>query len=133
MEDSAELESQLVESLNSVKTIKQFGIEDFANIQTENRSIKLLNTTYQSGLNSIFSSESSAANNLLFTIILLWVGSYFTLNNEITAGTLFSFYAIIGYFTSPVASLINVNKTVQNALIAADRLFEIMDLEREDE
>lgn len=133
MEDSAELESQLVESLNSVKTIKQFGIEEFANLKTENRFIKLLNTIYRSGINSIFSSESSSAINLLFTIVLLWVGSYFALDNEITAGTLFSFYAIIGYFTSPISSLINVNKTVQNALIASDRLFEIMDLEREDE
>lgn len=133
MEDAAELESQLVESLNSVKTIKQFGIEDFTNIKTENRFIKLLNTIYRSGINSIFSSESSGFVNFLFTIILLWVGSYLVLDNELTVGTLFSFYAIIGYFTSPVASLIGVNKTVQNALIAADRLFEIMDLEREAE
>ncbi len=43
----------------------------------------------------------------------------------------FPFYALIGYFTSPVASLISMNKTIQNAMIAADRLFEIMDLERE--
>jgi len=43
-----------------------------------------------------------------------------------------SFYAIIGYFMNPVASLIGANKQIQNALIAADRLFEIMDLERED-
>jgi ATP-binding cassette subfamily B protein len=133
MEDSAELESQLVESLNSVKTIKQFGIEDFTNIKTENRFIKLLNTIYRSGINAIFSNESSGSVNFLFTIILLWAGSYLVLDNELTAGTLFSFYAIIGYFTSPVASLIGVNKTVQNALIAADRLFEIMDLERESE
>lgn len=133
MEDAAELESQLVESLNSVKTIKQFGIEDFTNMKTENRFIKLLNTIYRSGINSIFSSESSGSVNFLFTIILLWVGSYLVLDNELTTGTLFSFYAIIGYFTSPVASLIGVNKTVQNALIAADRLFEIMDLEWESE
>ena len=32
----------------------------------------------------------------------------------------------------PVASLIGTNKQIQNALIAADRLFEIMDLEREE-
>lgn len=44
-----------------------------------------------------------------------------------------SFYAIIGYFTGPVSSLIGANKSFQNALIAADRLFEIMDLEGEDE
>jgi ATP-binding cassette subfamily B protein len=42
------------------------------------------------------------------------------------------FYALTGYFTSPAMSLIGANKTIQNALIAADRLFEIMDLERED-
>lgn len=131
MEDAAELESQLVESLNSVKTIKQFGIEEFANIKTETRFIKLLNTIYRSGVNSIFSNESSGFINFLFTVILLWFGSYLVLDNELTAGTLFSFYAIIGYFTSPVASLIGVNKTIQNALIAADRLFEIMDLESE--
>ena len=33
---------------------------------------------------------------------------------------------------NPVASLIGANKQIQNALIAADRLFEIMDLEREE-
>jgi ATP-binding cassette, subfamily C, bacteriocin exporter len=38
---------------------------------------------------------------------------------------------LIGYFTGPVASLIGMNKSIQNALIAGDRLFEIMDLERE--
>ena len=35
----------------------------------------------------------------------------------------------IGYFTAPVASLIGMNKTIQDASIAADRLFEIMDIE----
>lgn len=133
IEDSADLESQLVESLNSVKTIKQFGIEDFSNLKTETRFIKLLNTIYRSGVNSIFSNESTAFVTFLFTIIMLWVGSYFVIDNEITPGTLFSFYAVIGYFTGPVTSLIGANKTVQNALIAADRLFEIMDLEREEE
>jgi ATP-binding cassette subfamily B protein len=44
-----------------------------------------------------------------------------------------SFYALIGYLTGPVSSLIGMNKTIQNALIAADRLFEIMDLEREND
>ncbi|MCK7555322.1 ATP-binding cassette domain-containing protein [Chitinophaga sedimenti] len=43
-----------------------------------------------------------------------------------------SFYAILGYFTGPAMSLISANKSMQDALIAADRLFEIMDLEQED-
>ncbi|WP_394803657.1 peptidase domain-containing ABC transporter [Niabella hibiscisoli] len=38
---------------------------------------------------------------------------------------------MIGYLTGPAASLINANKNIQDALIAADRLFEIIDLETE--
>lgn len=131
MENGAELESQLVESLNSVNTIKSFGLESHANIKTETRFIGLLKTVYSSGMNSIFSGSSSEFFSRLFTIILLWVGAGFVLDNEITPGELLSFYALIGYFTGPVSSLIGMNKVVQNAMIAADRLFEIMDLERE--
>ncbi len=133
MENAAELESQLVESLNSVRTIKQFGIEEFANIKTETRFIKLLRTVYKSGINSLFTGTSTEFLSRIFTIILLWSGSYFVINQEISPGELLSFYAIIGYFTSPAAGLIGMNKVIQNALIAADRLFEIMDLERESE
>lgn len=131
MEHSAELESQLVESLNSVRTIKQFGIEDFSNMKTEVRFIGLLKTVFKSGKNSMFSTYSSEVISKVFTIILLWVGSYFVIDNEITPGELLSFYAIIGYFMGPISGLIGANKSIQNALIAADRLFEIMDLERE--
>ncbi len=133
MEKSADLESQLVESLNSVGTIKRFGLENFANIKTEVRFIDLLKSGYTSALNSLFTGTSSTLVSRAFTIILLWSGSYFVIDRSITPGELLSFYAIIGYFTGPVASLIGANKTIQNALIAADRLFEIMDLEREED
>ncbi|WP_428743381.1 peptidase domain-containing ABC transporter [Tenacibaculum sp.] len=132
MERSADLESQLVESLNSVGTIKRFGLESFANVKTETRFISLLHIGYKSALNSVFSGTSTTFIAQLFTIILLWSGSYFVIERQITAGELMSFYAIIGYFMNPVASLIGANKQIQNALIAADRLFEIMDLEREE-
>lgn len=131
MENAAELESQLVESLNSVSTIKSFGLEHHANIKTETRFIGLLKTVYTSGMNSIFSGSSAEFLSRLFTIILLWVGAGFVLDNQITPGELLSFYALIGYFTGPVGSLIGMNKVIQNAMIAADRLFEIMDLEME--
>lgn len=133
MERSAELESQLVESVNSVRTIKQLGLEDHANRKTETRFVKLLQTTYRSGMNSIFSGNASELVSRLFTIILLWVGSYYVIEGAISPGELLGFYALIGYFTGPAKGLIGMNKTIQNALIAADRLFEIIDLEGEAE
>lgn len=131
MEKSAELESQLVESLNAMGTIKRFGLEGFANIKTETRFVKLLETIFISAKNSVWSGTTSELVSRLFTIILLWAGSGFVLDKELTPGELFSFYALIGYFTGPASSLIGANRVVQDALIAADRLFEILDLERE--
>ena len=133
MENAADLESQLVESLNSVSTIKQFGLEAFANIKTETRFVQLLKTVYRSGLNSVFSGNASQFTSRIFTIILLWVGAGFVLQGSITPGELLSFYAIIGYFTGPVSELVGMNRTIQDAMIAADRLFEIMDLDKEEQ
>jgi ABC-type bacteriocin transporter len=131
MEKTAELENQLVESVTAVSTIKRFGLEDFTNLKTEIRFINLLRTIYTSGMNSLWVNNAGSFISGLFSVILLWTGATFVVANMITAGELLSFYAIIGYFTGPVVSLIGMNKVLQDARIAADRLFEIMDLERE--
>jgi len=131
MEESAELESQLVESLNAVGTIKRFGLEDYANVKTETRFIELLRTVYKSGKSSVFSGVATESIARLLTILLLWIGAGYVLDGQITPGELFSFYTLIAYFTNPATALITANKTIQDALIAADRLFEIMDLEIE--
>jgi ABC-type bacteriocin transporter len=131
MEQSAELESQLVEGLNNVATIKRFGLESFTNEKTETHFIGLLRTIYKSGLNSVFSGTSTEIIARMLTIVLLWIGAGYVLDGEITPGELFSFYTLIGYFTGPATSLIGANKSIQDAMIASDRLFEIMDLEIE--
>jgi ATP-binding cassette subfamily B protein len=133
MERAADLEAQLVESLNSAGTIKRFGLEDFSNLKTETRFVSLLEIIYKSGLNSIFSSGSTSLISQLITILVLWVGAGYAIGSQITPGELLSFYSVVGYFTGPVTSVIGFNRTLQDAGIAADRLFEIFDLEIEDE
>ena len=59
MEDAAELETQLVESVSHVRTIKEFEIEEFTNLKTENKFVKLLFTGFKSGLNSVFAGTST--------------------------------------------------------------------------
>ncbi len=131
MEQSATFESHLVESLQSSECSKQFNLNKRMQLMAEEKLNKLLDTLYRSGLNSIAVSGSTELINRIFTIALLWIGSYFVIRQEITPGKLISFYALLGYFTGPVSSLIGANKTYQNALIAADRLFEIFQLKPE--
>lgn len=133
MESSADLESQLVESLNSIATIKRFGVEDFANLKTENRFVLLLKDTYKSIYGAILANNGVQFVSTGITIVVLWIGSTLVIDKAITPGTLMLFYSLVGYVLSPISSLINSNQTIQDALIAADRLFQIMDLEVEEE
>ncbi|HVI48033.1 MAG TPA: peptidase domain-containing ABC transporter [Chitinophaga sp.] len=131
MENSADLGGQLVESLNAAATIKRFGLETYANLKTENRFVVLLKTIFHSTRMNIYLSGISGFTTSTFTVILLWCGATFVIDRQMTPGELLSFYAVTGYFTGPMLSLIGANKSIQDALIAADRLFEIMDLEQE--
>lgn len=131
MESSAELESQLVESLNSIATIKRFGIESFANMKTEMRFVHLLKNTYTSIYGAILANGGIEFISAGTTVAILWAGSNFVIDKDITPGTLMVFYSLVGYVLTPVGKLISSNQTIQDAMIAADRLFQIMDLERE--
>lgn len=133
MEQTAELESQLVESLSAIATIKRFGLEEHTHIKTERRLIPLLRTIYRASLNSIFSGTSVEMISQLLTIVLLWAGAGYVLTHQITPGELFSLYTLVAYFIGPTAVLIGTNNTIQEAMIASDRLFEIMDLDREND
>lgn len=132
MEQAADLNAQLVESVNTAGTIKRFGLEEYEDIKTESRFVTYIKTIYRSSINALWASMSSSAISRLFTIILLWVGTGFVLKSVITSGELMSFYALISYFIGPIASLVGINRTYQDAKIAASRLFEIMDLDMEE-
>jgi ABC-type bacteriocin/lantibiotic exporter with double-glycine peptidase domain len=131
MERSASLEDLFVESLRASTHIRQYNLEPLNQQRAEQKLNRLLDTVYRSGINSIVAAGSTETVNRLFIIILLWLGSFFVIGGSLTAGQLLTFYALMGYFTGPVNGLIGANKTYQNALIAADRLFEIFHLELE--
>lgn len=131
MEESADLESNLVESINGVETIKRFGLEKLVSQKTEGAFIKVLKTGFKSTKFGIYSSSATGMLTQIFTISILYFGCYYVFNNDLSAGTLLAFNAITGRFTGPVQKLIGANASVQGALIAADRLFELMDIHRD--
>src|SRR5690606_11586349 len=132
MEDAAELESQFVESIRSAATVKRFGLEKYVSKNTESRFSKFLNSIYKSGTVGLWIGNSNQIIVGLQIVSLLWIGATFVVNGYITVGELLSFYAIIGYFSGPISSIIGMNKILQDAMIASDRLFEIMDLDPEE-
>ena len=129
MERASDLQAQLVESLGAVQTIKRFGLEEFSNLRTEGRFVRLLRGIYGMGVAGVTINTASQVIARVSTIALLWMGSGLVIDRQMTPGELMSCYAVLGYMLGPIASLVGATRTVQDALIAADRLFEIMDLE----
>ncbi len=130
-EESAGLDSQMFESLNTIATIKRLGLEELAYVKIETQLIKLLRLSYKSGRTTLFSNSVVQSISQLFTIISLWVGAGYVLDNDLSPGQFFSYYALIAYFTGPAISLVSANKLIQDAIVASDRLFEVMDLNTE--
>ena len=132
MEDTASLEDHFVETLQASTYIRQHNLYEQIRLRTEQRLNHLLDSVYRSGIGSISAGGITEAVNRLFTVILLWTGTLFIIRGSMTPGNLLTFYALMGYLTGPLNGLIGANRIFQNAMIAADRLFEIFQLEPEE-
>ena len=131
MEDSAQLTSYMVESLNGIQTVKAYNAERKTKQETEIRFVKLLRSVFNlSKANNIQSSLKTLVE-LVGGVIILWVGGVSVINGEMTMGSLITFNSLLIYFLDPIKNLINLQPQIQTAVVAADRLGEILDLEAE--
>lgn len=64
-------------------------------------------------------------------LLILWFGSLMVIRNEITLGQLLTFNALLAYFLSPLKNLIGLQQQIQSAVVASERLSEIIDLDLE--
>ena len=131
MENNAQVTSYLVETLNGIETVKAFHAEDKAQAKTDNLFVKLLKSVFKGGM--IMNAEQTLTNTVstIGGTVILWVGVVNVLNGNMTLGSLITFNALLAYFLDPVKNLINLQPTMQTAIVAAERLGEILDLELE--
>lgn len=131
MEDNAQLTSYLVESLNGIQTVKAYNAERKANRETEIKFVKLLKSIFDLSWVSNLQSSLKIFVELVGGVVILWVGSVCVIKGQITIGQLITFNSLLVYFLDPVKNLINLQPQMQTAVVAADRLGEILDLEAE--
>lgn len=131
MEDNSQLTSYLVESLNGIQTVKAFNAERKVNMETESKFIKLLKSIFKLSLTTNIQALLKGFVELVGGIVILWVGGYQVLKGNMSVGSLLTFNSLLAYFLSPMKNLINLQPELQTAMVAAERLGEILDLELE--
>ncbi len=131
MENNAQLTSYLVESLNGIQTVKAFNGERTVQTETEFKFIRLLKSIFKLACISNAQEGLKTFVEAVGGVVILWVGAYSVLQGNMTIGSLVSFNALLVYFLDPIKNLINLQPTLQTAMVASDRLGEVLDLEIE--
>lgn len=130
MESAANLEAHLVESIGSVTTIRYLAVEDHFCKKAADKMEKLLGDAYKFSVKQLGVERSADFVTRLFTVALLWAGSYYVVIGNLSTGALVSFYSLLACFTVPLLNIMGAGRLYGDAKVAADRLFEIMDLKR---
>ena len=131
MENNAQLTSYMVESLNGIQTVKAYNAERKVNLETESKFIRLLRSVFKLSWVSNLQGSLVGFVELTGGTVILWVGAYNVIKGNLTIGQLITFNSLLAYFLDPVKNLINLQPQMQTAIVAADRLGEILDLEPE--
>ena len=131
MVQSAVLNSQMIESLRGIETIKCNACEDRELEALEREYIKSLKISLRSSKISTGQSLISSVIMTVLNMVTTYVGITQVLNGQLTLGGYMAFSTLSGYFTSPVSELISMQMSIQEASISMKRLTEIMDYESE--
>lgn len=128
MENSAKFYAHLIEDISGVDTIKAFGVESARCDQGEGHLLRLVQSEFTLQKLGISMGTAGAFVTGIAGTIILWFGGHRVISGALTIGELMFFYTLLGYLLDPLERLAAVNLKLQEALVAVDRLYQIMDL-----
>jgi len=131
MEKQAMLNSQIIDSLKGIETVKSFGVEDSTLEKMENKYIQAIRVGYKESVLSNVQGALSGIIGNIGNIVLMFIGASAVMNGEITLGSLFAFVSLSGYFMDPIGRLVSLQLQIQEANIAMKRMSELYDIEEE--
>ena len=70
-------------------------------------------------------SAIKSGTKLILNVAVLWVGAQLVMKNTISVGQLVTYNALLGYFTDPLQSIIDLQTKLQAASVANNRLNEV--------
>lgn len=132
METNAQLQAYFKESIDGLETVKSACAEDRVKEESGSRLAAFINAVVKNSFVSMTQDTLADTVELIGTVLILWIGFAMVLAGQVTIGELITFYSLLSFFTGPVKNLIELQPTIQTAMVAADRLNDILDLRKED-
>ena len=131
MEGSARYSAHAIEDITGVATIKALGVQRQRGAVRDTRLVGVIQSAFGLRVLGVSMNSMSTLITGAAGIAVLWYGGHRTMQGALTVGQLMFFYTMLGHLLGPLERLASVNLQIQDALVAAGRLFEIMDLDTE--
>jgi subfamily B ATP-binding cassette protein MsbA len=130
-EKIGDMASTMQESLAGVRVVKAFGREEAAGLRFRESNKALLRATMKAIQVSSLGSSNMEVIGVLGIALYIWYGGYLVIHGAMTTGAFFSFLTAVFMAYTPIRRLAGANNTIQQALSASERVFDVLDLENE--
>ena len=130
---SAEADSQMVESVTGVGTLKATAAERRIRWKLEGLIVKSLNVQFRTALWGMGTISVGNLLRMLNIIVLFWYGAHLVINGELSIGQLVAFNLLVGNITTPILNVVDLWREFQEINIAFERLNDVFDAKPEED
>ncbi len=132
-EENSQLITKLKESIDNIESVRNLCREEKEYGILSQKNANVLNYLYKGEV--ISKVQSALLENIegIGALCILWFGSFLVIHGKLSLGDLISFQSLMRFFIEPFRQLIELQLQVQGALIAMDRLNDVLDICSEDE
>jgi subfamily B ATP-binding cassette protein MsbA len=130
-EGMADMTAILEESITGIRVVKAFNQGDFEKKRFDRYSVRHLRQYIKMQMWGALSSPTSELLGTLSMIVILWYGGSQVFDGKLAPENLFLFVGAMLWVITPVKNLSKLNTVIQQCRAAAERVFVMLDLERE--
>jgi ATP-binding cassette, subfamily B, bacterial MsbA len=128
-EKAAAVNTVLQENISGMRVNKAFAMEDESIRKFEQRNRESVEAALGTRAIQSVTGPSIQLIQTFSTCLILWYGGSLIRLGQLTVGELVAFLSYANAFNQPVNDLVRVNSVIQQALAAADRIFQFLDEE----
>lgn len=125
MQSNSMLNSSIIEYINGMETIKALTGEKTSYQKVDREFVDYLDKSFFYQKATVLQSSIKGVTKLILNVVVLWVGAQLVIKNTISIGQLVTYNALLGYFTDPLQSIIDLQTKLQSASVANNRLNEV--------
>lgn len=132
MQAGSAINSEVIESLNGIESIKSFQSEEYIYLKTDKRLSVFITESKKLARIDIAQYTIKNLTDLLVSALVIWIGATLVLKNQLTLGELITFNSLLTFFTTPLQSIVNLQFKLQEADVAGKRLNEVLSIPQEE-